>query len=34
MGARSERTALTEILAEKIRSSGPISFAEYMEECL
>jgi SAM-dependent MidA family methyltransferase len=26
--------ALTEILAERIRSSGPISFAEFMRECL
>src|SRR5580700_11726727 len=26
--------ALTEILAERIRAGGPISFAEFMRECL
>ena len=26
--------ALTEILAERIRANGPISFAEFMRECL
>jgi SAM-dependent MidA family methyltransferase len=34
MRARLQSTPLGEILAERIRSSGPIPFAEYMEACL
>ena len=34
MVSRSEPTALALILAEQIRSQGPITFAEYMEACL
>jgi SAM-dependent MidA family methyltransferase len=34
MGSRSEPTPLALILAERIRSRGPITFAEYMEACL
>jgi SAM-dependent MidA family methyltransferase len=34
MASRSEPTPLALILAERIRSHGPITFAEYMEECL
>jgi SAM-dependent MidA family methyltransferase len=34
MRARLQSTPLAEILAEKIRTSGPIPFAEYMEACL
>jgi SAM-dependent MidA family methyltransferase len=32
--ARLQGTPLAEILAERIRSHGPITFAEYMEACL
>jgi SAM-dependent MidA family methyltransferase len=34
MQRRSEPTPLAAILAERIRSHGPITFAEYMEACL
>jgi len=34
MASRSEPTPLALILAERIRSHGPITFAEYMEVCL
>jgi SAM-dependent MidA family methyltransferase len=34
MPSRSEPTPLALLLAEQIRSSGPITFAEYMEACL
>jgi SAM-dependent MidA family methyltransferase len=34
MVARSEPTPLALLLAEQIRSHGPITFAEYMEACL
>src|ERR1700678_1764789 len=34
MASRSEPTPLALILAEPIRSHGPITFAEYMEACL
>jgi len=34
MASRSEPTPLALILAERIRSHGPITFAEYMEACL
>jgi SAM-dependent MidA family methyltransferase len=34
MVSRSEPTPLALILAERIRSHGPITFAEYMEACL
>jgi SAM-dependent MidA family methyltransferase len=34
MVSRSEPTSLALILAERIRSHGPITFAEYMEACL
>lgn len=34
MRARLQSTPLAELLAERIRSTGPISFAEYMEACL
>jgi SAM-dependent MidA family methyltransferase len=34
MQRRSEPTPLAAILAERIRSRGPITFAEYMEACL
>jgi SAM-dependent MidA family methyltransferase len=34
MVARSEPTPLAPLLAEQIRSHGPITFAEYMEACL
>ncbi|MGA2844428.1 MAG: SAM-dependent methyltransferase [Candidatus Acidiferrales bacterium] len=34
MASRSEPTPLALILAERIRSNGPITFAEYMEACL
>jgi SAM-dependent MidA family methyltransferase len=34
MVSRSEPTPLALILAERIRSQGPITFAEYMEACL
>jgi SAM-dependent MidA family methyltransferase len=34
MASRSEPTPLALILAERIRSLGPITFAEYMEACL
>jgi len=34
MRARLQSTPLAEMLAEKIRTSGPIPFAEYMEACL
>jgi SAM-dependent MidA family methyltransferase len=34
MHRRSEPTPLAAILAERIRSRGPITFAEYMEACL
>jgi len=29
-----ERTPLAELLLERIRASGPLTFAEYMQECL
>jgi len=32
--AGDQAAALTEILAERIRAGGPISFAEFMRECL
>jgi SAM-dependent MidA family methyltransferase len=34
MRARLQSTPLAEILAEKIRTTGPIPFAEYMDACL
>lgn len=34
MRARLQSTPLAEILAERIRSAGPVTFAEYMEACL
>jgi SAM-dependent MidA family methyltransferase len=34
MASRSEPTPLALILAERVRSHGPITFAEYMEACL
>jgi SAM-dependent MidA family methyltransferase len=34
MASRSEPTPLALLLAERIRSQGPITFAEYMEACL
>jgi SAM-dependent MidA family methyltransferase len=34
MASRSEPTPLALLLAERIRSAGPITFAEYMEACL
>jgi SAM-dependent MidA family methyltransferase len=34
MASRSEPTPLALVLAERIRSQGPITFAEYMEACL
>jgi SAM-dependent MidA family methyltransferase len=34
MRARLQSTPLAEILAKRIRSTGPIPFAEYMEACL
>ncbi|MFY9528048.1 MAG: SAM-dependent methyltransferase [Candidatus Acidiferrales bacterium] len=34
MHARVERTPLAELLAERIRLHGPITFADYMESCL
>ncbi len=34
MASRSEPTPLALLLAEQIRSHGPITFAEYMEACL
>jgi SAM-dependent MidA family methyltransferase len=34
MASRSEPTPLAPLLAEQIRSHGPITFAEYMEACL
>ena len=29
-----ERTPLAELLLERIRASGPITFAEFMQDCL
>jgi SAM-dependent MidA family methyltransferase len=34
MASRSEPTPLALLLAERIRSGGPVTFAEYMEACL
>src|SRR3984893_11437786 len=34
MASRSEPTPLALLLAERIRSDGPITFAEYMDACL